>query len=75
LFCLEFSTYGCDSALEECGHGFECGLHVGWFRVVRSGAPCTLVHVYVSIRLREAVNLGQLREIQHSGHDTTNIGR
>ena len=42
-----------------CGDGFECGHHVGWFRVVRGGAACTLVLVYVSIRLRESVSLGQ----------------
>jgi len=35
-----------------CEDGFECGHHVGWFRVVRGGAACTLVLVYVSIRLR-----------------------
>jgi hypothetical protein len=37
-----------------CGDGFECGHHVGWFRVVRGGAACTLVLVYVSIRLSES---------------------
>jgi len=35
---------------------FECGHHVGWFTVERSGAACTLVLVYVSIRLRETVS-------------------
>ena len=54
LFSLEFSTYGRDTALEECGDGFECGHHVGWFRVERGGAACTLVLVYVSIRLSES---------------------
>jgi hypothetical protein len=39
-----------------CGDGFEFGHHVGWFRVVRGGAACTLVLVYVSIRLRETVS-------------------
>jgi len=39
-----------------CGDGFECGHHVGWFRVVRGGAACTLVLVYVSIRLSETVS-------------------
>jgi hypothetical protein len=29
---------------------------VGWFRVERGGAACTLVLVYVSIRLRERVS-------------------
>jgi hypothetical protein len=29
------------------------GRHVGWFRVERGGAPCILVLVYVSIRLRD----------------------
>ena len=53
-FSLEFSTYGCDTALEECRYGFECGHHVGWFRVERGGASCTLVLVYVSIRLSES---------------------
>jgi hypothetical protein len=37
-FSLEFSTDGRDTALEECGARFECGHHVGWFRVVRGGA-------------------------------------
>jgi len=36
------------------GYGFECGHHVGWFRVERGGAACTLVLVYVSIRLRDS---------------------
>jgi len=54
LFSLESSTYNCDTALEECGDGFECGRHVGWFRVVRGGAACTLVLVYVSIRLSKS---------------------
>jgi len=36
-----------------CGDRFECGHHVGWFRVVSGGAACTLVLVYVSIRLSE----------------------
>jgi hypothetical protein len=35
--------------------GFECGHHVGWFRVVGGRAACTLVLVYLSIRLRESV--------------------
>jgi hypothetical protein len=39
---------------EECGDGFECGHRVGWFRVERGGAACTLVLVYVSIRLSES---------------------
>jgi hypothetical protein len=47
-------SYGRDTALEECGDGFQCGYHVGWFRVVRGGAACTLVLVYVSIRLSES---------------------
>ena len=33
LFSLECGTYGRDNTLEECGDGFECGHHVGWFRV------------------------------------------
>jgi hypothetical protein len=37
-FSLEFSTYGRDTALKVCGDGFECGHHVGWFRVERGGA-------------------------------------
>jgi hypothetical protein len=53
---LEFSTYTRDTALEECGDGFECGYHVGWFRVESGGGVCTLVLVYVSIRLRETVS-------------------
>jgi hypothetical protein len=28
-----------------CGDGLECGHHVGWFRVVRGRAACTLVLV------------------------------
>jgi len=58
-FSLEFSTYGRDTALEECRYGFECGHHVGWFRVECGGAACTLFLVYVSIRLSESVSLGQ----------------
>ena len=54
LFSLEFSTYDRDTALEECEDGFECGHHVGWFRVERSGAACTLVVAYVSIRLSKS---------------------
>jgi len=42
-----------------CGDGIECGHHVGSCRVERGGAACTLVLVYVSIRLRESVSLGQ----------------
>jgi hypothetical protein len=30
--------YGRDTALEECGDGFDCGHQVGWFTVVRGGA-------------------------------------
>ena len=37
-FSLKFSTYGCDTALEECGDGFECSHHMGWFRVMLSRA-------------------------------------
>jgi len=37
----------------ECGDGFECSYRVSWFRVVHGGAPCTLVLVYISIRLSE----------------------
>jgi len=44
------------SKTTSCGDGFECGHHVGWFRVERGGAACTLVLVYVSIRLRETVS-------------------
>jgi hypothetical protein len=36
------------------GDGFECSHHVGWFRIERGGATCTLVVVYMSIRLRES---------------------
>jgi len=61
---LEFSIYGRDTALEECGDGFECGHHVGWFRVVRGGAACTLVLVYVSIRLRESVSFRSIERFR-----------
>jgi hypothetical protein len=54
LCSLEFSTYDFDTTLEECGDRFECGCHVGWFRVEHGRATCTLVHVYVSIRLSES---------------------
>jgi hypothetical protein len=37
-----------------CGDGFEYSYHVGWFRVERGGAACTLVLVYVSVRLSES---------------------
>jgi len=54
LFSLEVSTYGRDTALEECEDGFECSLHMGWFRVERGRPAWTLVLVYVSIRLSES---------------------
>jgi len=37
-----------------CGDGYGYCHHVGWFRVERGGAACTLVLVYVSIRLSES---------------------
>jgi len=57
-----------------CRYGFECGHHVGWLRVERGGAACTLVLVYVSIRLSETVS--EFRSIerfrtQDTGHHTT----
>jgi len=57
-----------------CGDGSECGHHVGRLRVVRGGAACTLVLVYVSIRLSERVS--EFRSIerfrtQDTGHRTT----
>jgi len=55
-FSVQLGTYARDTAPEECGDGFECGHHVGWFRVESGGAVCTLVLVYVSIRLRETVS-------------------
>ena len=43
---------------------------MGWFRVVRGGAACTLVLVYVSIELRERVS--EIRSIvRFSTADTT----
>jgi len=42
-----------------CGDGFESGHHEGWFRVEGGRASYNLVLVYVSIRLRESVSLGQ----------------
>ena len=59
LFSLEFSTSSCGTALEECGNGFECDHYLGWFMVVCGGAACTLVFLYMVIRLRESVSLGQ----------------
>jgi len=53
LFSLEFSTYDCETTLEECGDEFECGHHLGWFRFECGGATCTSVLVHVSIRLSE----------------------
>jgi len=69
-FSLDFSTYDLDTALQKCGDGFECGNHVGWFRVERCGAACTLVLVYVSIRFSESQLVYVNREIQHRGHST-----
>ena len=43
------------------GDGFECGHHVGWFKVERGRATCTLVLVYVSIRLRETVKFSSVK--------------
>jgi hypothetical protein len=37
-----------------CGDGYGYCHHVGWVRVERGGAACTLVLVYVSIRLSES---------------------
>jgi len=37
---------------------------VGWFRVVRGGAACTLVLVYVSIRLRESVSFRSIERFR-----------
>jgi hypothetical protein len=54
LFSLEFSTYYGDTTLEECGDRYEYGYHVGWFRVERGRAACTLVLVSVSTRLSES---------------------
>ena len=43
---------------------------MGWFRVVCGGAACTLVLVYMSIRLRERVS--EFRSIERfSTADTT----
>jgi len=36
------------------GDGYECDHHVCWFRVERGGAACTLVLVYMSIRLSKS---------------------
>jgi hypothetical protein len=36
------------------GDGFEGGLHVGWYSVELGGATCTIVLVYVSIRLSKS---------------------
>jgi hypothetical protein len=58
-FCFKFSTSSRGTALEECGDGFESNHYVGWFRVICGRAACTLVHVYMVIRLRESVSLGQ----------------
>jgi len=52
-FPLEFSTASQDTTLEECGDGLECSHPVDWSRVLRGGAACTFVLVYLSIRLRE----------------------
>lgn len=41
---------------------FECSHYVGWFRVEHGGATCTIVLVYLSIKLRESVSLGQYRD-------------
>jgi hypothetical protein len=53
LFSLEFSTYGRDTTLEECGDGFQCGHYVGWFRVESGGAACSIICLYMSIRLSD----------------------
>jgi hypothetical protein len=39
---------------DDCGDRFECRHHMGWFRVERGRAACTLVLVYVSIKLSES---------------------
>jgi hypothetical protein len=53
LSAISFTNAAKTSA-SGCGDGFECGHHVGWFRVERGGAACTLVRVYVSVRLSES---------------------
>jgi hypothetical protein len=51
---LEFSTCSLDSTLEVCWDEFECGHHMDWVRFVCGGATCTLVLVYMSIKVRES---------------------
>jgi hypothetical protein len=46
---------------------------VGWFRVVGGGAACTLLLLYVSIRLSETVSEFRSREgfnAEDTGHRT-----
>lgn len=38
------------------GNVYECTYHVGWFMIECGGAICTLVLVYMSMRLRETVS-------------------
>lgn len=45
---------------------------MGWFVVQHDGAACTVVHLYMSIRLRETVSEFYVsREIQRRGPNTT----
>jgi hypothetical protein len=55
LVSLQFSTDNRDTSLEECEDGFQCGHQVGWVRVEHGVATCTLVLVYVSIKLSESL--------------------
>jgi len=51
---LVISTDGCDTAPEYCSDRFEWGQYMSWFWGESGGATCTLVLVYVSIRLRDS---------------------
>jgi hypothetical protein len=63
----------------KCGDRFECGHHVGWFRVVRCGAACTLALVYVLIRLREvkfsSVKRDSAQQTRHNNEELTKLLR
>ena len=72
---LEYSTCGRDTALKECGERFECGYHVGWFRVECGGAACSLVLVYVLYRLREVqFSSVEWDSAQQTRHNTCEVG-
>lgn len=63
LVCsVEYSTYSRNTALQECRDEYECGYHLGWFRVERGGAAYTPDFESMSVRL--LVTVCEFRSIE-----------